>query len=150
MRGVLASLVLVLTAAATPADDKPAARYGIAPDPKTYPQATAKEALASVLKAIDAKRFEYLVAQLADPAFVDDRVKRLYGGRFEQQVEDTRTRLDPFAVKQLRRFLKDGTWEDGKDEASVRLKDVPERRVYLRRAGGRWYLEHRSAAKAKS
>src|SRR5438552_17204398 len=60
---------------------EPAARYGIAPDLKTFPQATAKEALASVLKAVEAKRFDYLVAQLADPEFVDDRVKRLYAGK---------------------------------------------------------------------
>lgn len=150
MRGVLASLVLALATVVPAAGaNKPAARYGIAPDLGTYPQGTPKEALASALKAIDAKRFDYLVAQLAAPAFVDDRVKRLYGGRFAQQVEDTRTRLDPFVVKRLRRFLSDGTWGEGKTEVAVTLKDLPDQCVYLRREGDRWYLEHRSAPKAK-
>ena len=59
-------------------------------DLKTYPQATAKEALASVLKAVEAKRIDYLVAQLADPAYIDDRVQRLYGGKFQPNRSRTR------------------------------------------------------------
>jgi hypothetical protein len=123
-------------------------RYGIAPDLKTYPQATPKEALASALKAADAGRFDYLAAQLADPDWIDGRVKRLYGGRFEGQVEDTRARLDAPTLKLLRRFLADGAWQEDKDRASARLKDVSDSRVYLRRLGDRWYLEHRSAPAA--
>jgi hypothetical protein len=119
-------------------------RYGIAPDFKVYPQATTKETLTSVLKAIDAGRFDYLVAQLADPAWVDDRVARLYGGRFAEQVEDTRARLDPGTVKLLRRFLTDGEWTAEKDHASARLKDVSDRGVFLCKKGDRWFLEHRS------
>src|SRR5262245_61113248 len=76
----LAWLVLLLCPLAAIAQDT--ARYGISLDVKTYPQATAKEALASVLKAIDARKIDYLVAQLADPSFVDDRVKRVYAGKF--------------------------------------------------------------------
>jgi hypothetical protein len=119
-------------------------RYGIAPDLKTYPQATAKEALASVLKTVDAGRFDYLVAQLADPAWLDDRVRRLFGGRFAEQVEDTRARLDPGTVKLLRRFLQDGEWMTDKDQESVRLKDVSDRGVFLCKKGDRWFLQHRS------
>jgi hypothetical protein len=122
-------------------------RFGIAPDLKTYPQGTPKEALASVLKAIDAKRFDYLVAQLADPAFIDEQVKRNNGGRFADQVEDTRSRLDPGAVKLLRRFLSDGDWLEGDPEVCVRLKDVPDRCLYLRKLDGRWYLENRNKPK---
>jgi hypothetical protein len=143
MRRWLAFAVAVYVFAA-PAGE----RYGIAPDLKTYPQGAPKEALASALKAADAGRFDYLAAQLADPEWVDGRVKGLYGGRFEGQVEDTRTRLGPRALKLLRRFLTDGAWAEMKGEASARLKDVPDRRVYLRRLGDRWYLEHRSAPAA--
>jgi hypothetical protein len=124
-----------------------AERYGVAPDLKAYPQATPKEALASALKAAESGRFDYLAAQLADPVWVDERVKRLYGGRFEGQVEDTRARLDPFSLKLLRRFLSEGDWNEQGERASARLKDVPDRRVYLRRLGDRWYLEHRYAEK---
>jgi hypothetical protein len=142
---LLGLALLPLTGPAAGPAKTPAPRYGIAADLNAYPQSTAKEALASVLKAIDAKRFDYLVAHLADPSFVDDRVKRVYSGRFAEQVEDTQASLSPLAVKQLRRFLKDGAWTPGKDEALVRLKDLPKRIVRLRLRDGRWYLEHPSA-----
>ena len=140
MPGTLALLVAGIWAAALPGDT----RYGIPVDLPTYPQGTAREALASALKAADAGRFDYLAAQLADPRFIDDRVRRLYGGQFGQQVEDTRDRLDPGTLKLLRRFLDEGTWAARGDEASAALKDMPDRAVHLRRADGRWYLEHRS------
>jgi hypothetical protein len=123
---------------------EPAVRHGISPDLKAYPQGSAKETLASVLKAIDAGRIDYLLAQLADPAWVDVRVARLYGGSFAEQVEDTRARLDPATVKLLRRFLKEGEWTADKDQESVRLKDVSDMGVFFCRKGARWYLEHRS------
>lgn len=118
-------------------------RYGIAPDLTTYPQGTAKDTLTSVLKAVENKRLDYVVAQLADPAFVDDRVKRLYSGRFEQQVEDTRARLDPLTIKQLQRFLKDGDWQQDKDRVTVRLKD-DKRCLYFKKDKDRWFMEHGS------
>ena len=128
--------ILLLLAASGP-------RYGIAPDLKTYPQGTAKETLASVLKAIDSKRIDYVVAHLADPAFVDDRVQRLYGGRFEEQVEDTRGRLDSRTVKLLQRFLKDGDWQEDKASVTVRLKDN-DRRLNFKKVDDRWFMEHTS------
>jgi hypothetical protein len=140
----VAGLALVCVGLRGDGEVKATMRYGIALDLAAYPQGTPREALASVLKAIENKRFDYLVAQLADPQFVDDRIKRLEGGRFEQRVEDTRARLDPGAVKQLRRFLQDGEWSSGDAEVVVRLKDVPGRCVYLKKIDGRWYLEHRS------
>ena len=124
--------------------DKARVRHGVAADLKTYPQAIPKETLASVLKAVDAGRFDYVVAQLADPAWVDERIDRLYGGRFADQVEDTRARLDPSTVKVLRRFLAEGEWTTEKDHASVRLKGVADRGVFFVRKGDHWYLEHRS------
>ncbi len=136
----LLSLALLLAVA----DDAKGVRYGIAPDLNTYPQKTPQEAFASVLKAAEVKRFDYLAAQLADPAFIDDRVHRLYAGRFADQVDDTRTRLDAPTLALLRRFQKDGVWQVGKDDATVTLKDVPDRLVAFRQIGGRWYMEHRS------
>src|SRR5262245_55933096 len=71
----LACLVLLLVS--LPGRAGEGKRYGVTRDAKSYPQASAKEALASVLKAIRDRKFDYLVAHLADPAFVDDRVKRI-------------------------------------------------------------------------
>lgn len=136
---------LVFLAFASAALSQDGARYGVRPDGKAYPQTTAKEALASALKAIDDKRFDYLTAQLADPTFVDDRVKRVYAGKFDEQVQDTQARLDPATVKLLRRFAKDGTWTVGKTTAIVGLEAVPERVVRLVKKGELWYLAHDSS-----
>jgi hypothetical protein len=133
--------ILVLTG---PAGAQAGKRHGVAREAKTYPQATAREALTSVLDAIKAGRFDYLVAHLADPAFVDERVKRVYNGQFDEQVQDTRARLDPAAVKLLGRFLKDGKWTIDKEKAVVQLDDVKDRCVRLIKEDGNWYLEHRS------
>jgi hypothetical protein len=123
---------------------KAGVRYGVKPDLTTYPQAAPKATLASVLKAADAGKFDYLDAQLADPSFIDARVKELFGGNFEEQVKDTRARLDSPTLKELRRFLNDGEWTTGDAEASARLKDVSGRAVFFRKIDGRWFLEHRS------
>jgi hypothetical protein len=138
---------LVLSFAAAFAEDAPKARYGVDPDLKAFPQGTAKEALASMLKAAEAKQFEYLDAQLADPAFIDERVRRLHDGDFAEQVKDTRARLDPLTLKQLRRFLNDGEWTVRDDSATVRLSDLADKAVHFRKTEGRWYLEHRSQVK---
>jgi len=139
------ALLLALSFAGGARADKPSeTRYGIAVDLKTYPQSTAKEALAAVIKAVEDKRVDYLVAQLADPDYIDDRVQRLYDGKFESQVEDTRLKMDAATLKLFQRFLKDGEWTSAdKKEECVRLKGVKDRCVYFRRIGERWYLENR-------
>jgi hypothetical protein len=134
--------VLFSLAADGPANN--AERFGVSPDLVTYPQSTPKESLSSVLKAIDAGRYDYLVGQLAEPYWIDGRVRRLFGGRFVDQVNDTRTRLDPGRVKLLRRYLAEGEWTIDKDRATARLKDVADSAVFLVRHEERWYLEHRS------
>ena len=97
----LIGLIGVLALAAQDGADKaPTKRFGIEPDLKTYPQAAPKETLASLLKAVDAKRTDYILAQLADPDWVDRRVKELDGG-FTALLEESASRLtgDPGAVK---------------------------------------------------
>lgn len=124
--------------------DTPAKRFEIAADLKAFPQTTAKEALASVLKAIEAKRVDYILAQLADPEWVDRRVQA-NGGSFAALVEESTAKLvgDPAMKKRLRKYLDDGQWETVGAAASVHLKDVDDQAVYLRNVGGRWYLENR-------
>jgi hypothetical protein len=148
MRPAIGVLCVLLGAGAAGAADESGKRYGVEPDLKSYPQATPKEALTSVLKAVENKRFAYLTAQLADPAFIDDQVQRLYGGRFLDQVDAVQTRLDPPSVKLLQRFLTEGEFSADKDQATATLKDVKDRVVRLKQVGGRWYLEHRSTPDA--
>lgn len=118
-------------------------RYGVHLDLDTYPQGKPQETLASVLKAIADKRPDYMVAQLSDPAFIDYRIKT-FGGRFADQVEDTRARLDPATVKLLQHFLKDGDWQVADKEAMVLLKDVKDRSLFFQKSANRWFLLHRS------
>jgi hypothetical protein len=139
MHVCLLSLSLLIAAA----DDAKTSRYNVAPDLSAFPQKTPQQTLASVIKAAEAKRFDYLAAQLADPAFIDDRVQRLYGGHFAEQVEDTRTRMDEPTLVLLRRFVKEGTWQVAKESASVTLKEAPDRGIFFRPIGERWYMEHR-------
>jgi hypothetical protein len=141
LRESLCGLLLVLASAAGGAEGT---RHGVSLDRNSYPQGTPREALVSAVKAAEAGRFDYLLAQLSDSAWVDDRVERVHGGRFAGQVEETRSRLDPAAVRLLRRFLDAGEWSVEGGRASVRLRDAGDRGVFLVRRDGRWYLENRS------
>lgn len=142
--GFAVMLVLMGHASGAVAQEPSATRYTIDVNLDAYPQKTARECLESVLKSIDSRQVDYLVAQLADPQFVDVRVKELAGG-FKELVAETRSRMaeDPAAVKELRRFAKEGQWEESDGTATVRLKDVKTRAVFLRRVKDRWYLENR-------
>jgi hypothetical protein len=149
MRAVLTVLAGVACAAVVAAGEAkepaPAKRHGVEADLKAYPQATPKEALASVVKAVEDKRIDYLVAQLTDPVFVDRRVKDT-AGDFDGLVKEATAKLvdDPGPARQLQRLLKDGDWDVQDERASVRLKDARDRWCYFRKADGRWFLENRS------
>ena len=140
--GILAFVCVPSVTAGDPDKGEKTKRYGIEADLKTYPQGTPKETLASVLKAVENKRIDYLVARLADPEYIDERVKHTFGGKFEEQVNDTRTKLDPPAVKLLERFLKDGDWIGKESPVSVVLKDVKGRVVSFVKIGDRWYMQN--------
>src|SRR5688500_13740041 len=143
MRPLPTLLGLLLLPAVLLAED--VARYGVALDAKTYPQTTPQETFVSVLKAVEVGRIDYLLAHLADPAFVDERVKRLFAGKFEEQVADTRARLDPVAFKLLLRMDKEGEWQIAEKEARLSAKNVPDRSVYLKKLGDRWVLQNKQS-----
>jgi hypothetical protein len=138
---ILAPLILLVLVGA-PLSAQDTTRHGIEPDLKSYPQSTPQEALASVLKAIEANRVDYLVAQLADPIYIDERVKRLYGGNFAEQVIDSTGRLDVGVVRMLKQLAKEGEWKVAANEAHLGAKAIVNRGVYMRKLGNRWYLEN--------
>jgi hypothetical protein len=147
MRTAVAFGILVLLAGPVlgqKKDPPPAARFGIEADLDVYPQETAKAALTSVVRAIDARRYDYLAAQLADPDAVDKRVRDL-GGQFDRYVKLVTDRLagDPETVRELRRFASTGEVNESGDSATVTVKEIKGRQVFLRKAGGRWFLEDR-------
>ena len=132
-------------------------RYGFDYVPTLYPQKEPKEALASVLKAMDDRRVDYLLAQLAEPKYVDARVAE-YRAQFPQSkpaaqaflafdrlVQDTVQYYltDPVLVREMRMFARDATWDVADDVATGVHKDVPARKMVFRRIGDRWFLENR-------
>jgi hypothetical protein len=137
--------------------DKESARYGFDYNPALYPQKTPNEALKSIVKAIDNKRVDYLLAQLADPKYVDAQVAT-YRALFTKGKDEARTFLafdrlanetveyfasDPVLVKELRLFARDAKWEVEDEVATGSVKDVPGRKVFLKHIGERWFLENR-------
>lgn len=147
MRTTVAFGILVLLAAPATAQKKdppPAPRFGVEADVEVYPQDTPKTALASVLRAIDARRYDYLAAQLADPDAVDKKVQAA-GGQFDRYVKLVTERLtgDPETVRELRRFASEGEINESGDSATVTVKEIKGRQVYLRKVSGRWFLEDR-------
>lgn len=144
MRKLAVLIVLSGAVLASASEVAPAPRYDVAPDLKGYPQGSPKEALAAVVKAVEGKRIDYLLAQLADPEWVDERVKSS-GGKFSVAVEEAKRHLldDPAPLKQLKLFEKEGAWTEEGDAASVGHKDVAARRVFFRKVGGRWYFQNR-------
>src|SRR5437660_5776993 len=93
MRMIWAILIGLVCVPCLPAQEpKAATRFGVPADLSTYPQATPKETLTSVLKAIDNKRIDYLLTHLSDPDFVDRRVT-VYGNKFDAVVQETTENL---------------------------------------------------------
>lgn len=149
MRLVVAVLLCWIGAAEMSAQvpNKLDKRYNVEVDKDTFSQRTPKQALESLLQAIQLKKLNYAVAQLVDPAWVDQRVKEVHGGEFAAMVKEVGTHLidDPDTAKTLRRFVKDGEWTEEEGKATAKLKGSREQ-VFLQKLEGRWFLENRKKA----
>jgi hypothetical protein len=112
--------------------------------------------MASIAKAIERKKIDYLLAQMADPLHVDywvdqykkdflqgkDEGKRLLA--FERLTRETTDYFqnDPLIVRDLRVFARDAKWDEKDDLATGTIESIP-RKVYLRKFGDRWFLENK-------
>jgi hypothetical protein len=152
-RALTIALGLVVVVTATAQDKKaetPPARYGVTADLQTYPQVSAKQALASVAKALERKRVEYVLAHLANPDYVDETVQRL-GGRFDELVREVATHLadNPKETQGFVRILKEGTVEETGTSAKATHKDVPGRQITLIQRDGRWFMNNENEGEKK-
>ena len=119
-------------------------RLGVESDYEVFPQATPKELMASVAKAIKRERFDYLAAHLMDPAFVDARLDQTKGKLEDLGKEIQKKYKDqPEVVKDLLKVLTDGEQNDSGTSVVVRHKDVKNLQVYLKKAGEHWVIENR-------
>lgn len=143
MRSVIACFAVLFIAAGAQAQVSLQTRYGIEVDRDVYRQNSPEDALTSIIKAIQDKKIDYLLAQLADPAFVDDRVQQVYKGEFSGLVkETTATMIDqPDLLAKLRHFHKDGKWEKSETAASIKVKDSRDQ-LFFRMVDGRWFLKN--------
>ena len=161
MRNCLTILALILMSGLSTAQDeakkKSTLRFGFDVDEVTYPQKSPAEALKSVVIAFDRKRVDYLLAQVADPAFVDywiEQYKQDFpmgkeeGRRvlaFDRLVRETNQYFhnDPLIVKDLRVFAKEAKWAEEGETAIGTVDTIPARKVFLKKIGERWFLENR-------
>jgi hypothetical protein len=141
----------------------PLERYQVDLDLRKFPQTSPEQALASVVQAVNTRNFTYLIAQLADPEYVDARVeeyrKELKGApaartlvAFDRLVREVAQHFqnDPSLGKELRRFAKEGKWkQESETRSACYLADVASRRAVFRQIKGRWFLENRLEVSAK-
>ena len=156
----MAILAFAFLCAASPGQDgkkKSQKRYGFEVDEITYPQKTPAEAMKSIGLALERKRVDYLLAQMADPAHVDFWVDQ-YKMEFTQGKEEGRRLLafdrlvretvlyfdnDPLIVKELRVFARDAKWTEEGETAVGVVESIPARKVFLKKVGERWFLENK-------
>jgi hypothetical protein len=147
---------LGLVGTTIPGQEKTNRRFGIDEDSGQYSQKSPPEALASVIKAIQFNRIDYLLAHLADPEFVDKRMAEytaiLVGGEaarttlgFNRFLKETTDyyKEDPLLLKELRDFFKENSWEIEESKAVAKHKDIPTRKIFMKRIGDRWFLENK-------
>ena len=157
MRNVFYVTALAFLAAPLAAQT-PGACYGFDFLENKYPQKSPESALASAIKTIETKKFDYLMAQLADPIYVDKKVeeyKKLFAGKeesrtllaFERLAKETEKYFqdDPLLVQDLKRFAKDGVWKTEAATAVCTLKALPGRQVFMRKVQNRWFLENKQS-----
>ncbi|MBI3410625.1 MAG: hypothetical protein HY040_19995 [Planctomycetes bacterium] len=132
-------------------------RYGLSYSADRFPQKTPQEELQSVIRAIETKKIEYLVAHLADPSYVDraindykvaipkggDEAKTILA--FERLVKEVGKYYvdDPSTVRELRQFAKDAKFETMDNIAIGTVPTIDGRKVFLKKIEGRWFLENK-------
>src|SRR5262249_48287821 len=118
----LAALLVLACGLLAGGQDLKFTRYNIDYESNSLRQDTPKEALGSVIRALNERRVDYLLAQLTDPEFVDEQVARVHAGKFDDLVKVVKTKFanDPEVMKNLVRFSKEGEWDIGDTAASAK------------------------------
>jgi hypothetical protein len=158
-------------------------RFDVLHNPDLYGQRTPKEALTSVIGAIERGRFDYVAAHLMVPLSIDARLaetreyfervaaeqiaasgQSLSGKDLQDRLRDVGGRLnvrnltaemrrkfaeDRESLPDLKRMLRDATFEEAGETATGKVKDAPDRAVYFRLIDGRWFLDNRAEAAGK-
>jgi len=173
---ILPAIMLVMAAPALAQTKKPEPpqHFGVPAETEFYPQDSPKQALASIAKAFERGRVDYLLAHLVDPGYTDPTFGKLYHGKFGKYPEDDRTlsaadraarvketladfvyvvtserTSEPKKALRLDRLLKEGTVEEAGTTAKVTLKDDASAVLTLLQIEGRWYMSNAKSDKPK-
>jgi hypothetical protein len=125
-------------------DDLVPRRFMIDLNQVGYPQRTPKEAFTSIIKAVENERFDYLLAHLLEPSWIDKRIREfnLTPAKMAAEIRKKYTD-DPELMKELRKFSIDGELTETADTAVIRLKGVRDRQIFMKKIGTRWFMENR-------
>lgn len=147
--------VAILTAGLSLAGGLAPTRYKVPLNQREYPQVSPKQALHSVVKALRKKDFSYLLAHLADPQYVDARVKEYMTGfegpeeakrfvAFLKFVKDVQRHFerDPDLLRELEVLADKGEWKIDEKIAFVRRSKSSQTRATFMQIGGRWFLKN--------
>jgi hypothetical protein len=133
------SLFLVMLLLASCINDPPViTHYGIRQDLKEYPQNSVTSCLSSIIKAIEKKRYDYLLAHLIYP----DLVKIELGKEsFDTLVMDVKENFETGRknTELLKEFLKDGIQINYGNEAAV-LRLMNGSQLQFMSKNKLWYL----------
>jgi hypothetical protein len=160
-------LLVVAPAWAQTKKPEPPPHFGIPAETEFYPQDSPKQAMASIAKALDRGRYEYLLAHLVDPIYTDATFLKFYRRKFGKSPEDDRSipaadqaarvkealeafiaevkndrASEPKKALRLERLLKSGNVEESGTTARVTLKDEPGVSLTLQQIEGRWYMSN--------
>lgn len=134
MRPVLALAFLVMTTTLAesqpmPKDPNPP-RFELVYRPKEYPQATPKQALESVIAAAGKSDFNYLVAHLMDPEFVDARLAK-QTGQYLPTVESELSKLRSFQLQNPETVTQANKIPEKADAFRARVSQEAARRAFV-------------------
>lgn len=152
-------LILLLAGSATVwgqvQEADPFTRYKVPLDLRRYPQSAPEKALASVVQTINEGNFDYLMAQLADPDYVDGRVAEYKKGltgpdeardlvAFDKLAKEVRRHFqqDPTLAQELRRLAKEGKVDFPNKTAFIHLPNITSHGAMFKSIKGRWYLQN--------
>lgn len=161
----IALIVVLISGSIGLAQEKKAEppRFGVPAEAELYPQTSPKTTMISITKAFQRNRLDYVLAQLIDPTFVDEKVAQFYRIKFGKTPEQDRDNRDydrrikeafddfmkevskhmadePKQSGNLTKLLKEGTIEEAGTSAKVTHKDIPDLALTLRQLEGRWYM----------
>src|SRR5262245_48780932 len=169
MRNSLALTAVLLVAVPALAQNKPnyPPRFGIAAETEIFTQDSPKQLLASLDKAFNRKRLDYVLAHLLEPGYGDAKLAESYRQKFGRTLDDDRELTieqrdarakealqlfiaevnshmasEPKKTLRFFRLLKEGTVEEAGTTAKVSLKDAPTMILTLRQVDGRCYMDN--------